>query len=182
MKNRKIIVTRSSLTNAFRSLYLNQNGEIAVKPSRLISRQEAKGDIIYREDKRKQGKKFRIGFYVATLVVIFGALTMLFPYLWMALTSFKSNNEAFFAPPTFFPTEWITSAYEGLVADPKFYTSILWTLLLEVSVIGIGTLVSTLAAFAFAKLKFKGSNFLFLMQLVTIMIPMATMTIPSFIF
>ena len=179
---KKIITSKSSFKNAFISALkeLKFTNSIAKTNSGSTSKTHYFDGIIYREDKRKQGKKFRLGFIIATLIVILGALTMLFPYIWMLLTSFKSNNEAFLAPPTFLPKEWITSAYEGLVADPLFYQSILWTLLLEVSVIAVGTLVSTLAAFAFAKLKFKGRKVMLLVLMSSMMVPYAAVMLPQY--
>ena len=80
-------MSETSLRNAFRSLHTDQ--KFTAKPQHFKS---VDSDLIYREDKRKQGKKIRIGFYFATLVVIIGALSMIFPYIWMLLTSFKSSS------------------------------------------------------------------------------------------
>ena len=128
----------------------------------------------------KSKYKYRIGFIIASLVVAFGAITMLFPYLWMFLTSFKSTNEAYGLPMTLLPTEWLISAYTGIIADEKFYMSVLYTLSIEVSVIIVGTLVSTLAAFAFAKLKFKGKKALLLVLMSSMMVPYAAVMLPQY--
>ena len=128
----------------------------------------------------KSKYKYRIGFIIASLVVAFGAITMLFPYLWMFLTSFKSTNEAYGLPMTLLPSEWLISAYTGIIADEKFYMSVLYTLSIEVSVIIVGTLVSTLAAFAFAKLKFKGKKALLLVLMSSMMVPYAAVMLPQY--
>ena len=128
----------------------------------------------------KSKYKYRIGFIIASLVVAFGAITMLFPYLWMFLTSFKSTNEAYGLPMTLLPSEWLISAYTGIIADEKFYMSVLYTLSIEVSVIIVGTLVSTLAAFAFAKLKFKGKKALLLLLMSSMMVPYAAVMLPQY--
>lgn len=125
-------------------------------------------------------KKIRIGFIIASIIVAFGALTMIFPYLWMFLTSFKTNHEAYNDQLQLLPTEWIIDAYSGIVTDEKFYMSIVWTLVIEVSVIIVGTLVSTLAAFAFAKLKFKGKKALLLTLMSSMMIPYAAVMLPQY--
>ena len=52
----------------------------------------------------KSKYKYRIGFIIASLVVALGAITMIFPYLWMFLTSFKSTNEAYGLPMTLLPS------------------------------------------------------------------------------
>ena len=128
----------------------------------------------------KSKYKYRIGFIIASLVVALGAITMIFPYLWMFLTSFKSTNEAYGLPMTLLPSEWLISAYTGIIADEKFYMSVLYTLSIEVSVIIVGTLVSTLAAFAFAKLKFKGKKALLLLLMSSMMVPYAAVMLPQY--
>ena len=128
----------------------------------------------------KSKYKYRIGFIIASLVVALGAITMIFPYLWMFLTSFKSTNEAYGLPMTLLPSEWLISAYTGIIADDKFYMSVLYTLGIEVSVVIVGTLVSTLAAFAFAKLKFKGKKALLLLLMSSMMVPYAAVMLPQY--
>lgn len=125
-------------------------------------------------------KKISIGFIIATIIVIIGALSMIFPYLWMFLTSFKSTNEAWADPPTFLPTEWFVDAYTQILSDSKFYLSVLNTLILEVSVIVVGTLFSSLAAFAFAKMKLKGKKTILLIMMSSLMVPFAAVMLPQY--
>ncbi len=128
----------------------------------------------------RKHKKINIGFIIATIIVLFGAVTMLFPYIWMVLTSFKSNTEAWSDPPVFFPTKWLIDAYSDIIIDPKFYMSVVYTLILEVSVILVGTFVSTLAAFAFSKLKMKFRKTLLLILMSSMMIPYAAVMLPQY--
>ena len=100
-------------------------------------------------------KKISIGHIIATIVVIFGSITMLFPFLWMISASFKTNTECYSATLNFFPKKIILDSYKEILTDKSFYKSIGYTIIIEVSVIVIGTLVSSLAAFAFSKLKMK---------------------------
>ena len=137
---------------------------------------EASINIRYSSKKRK----FRLGFWIATLVVLVGVVTMIFPYLWMFLTSFKTTTEAWADPPTLFPTEWLIDAYSGIITDKKFYMSVVYTLVIEVSVILVGTLVSTLAAFSFAKIKFKRKRLLLLIMMSSMMIPYAAVMLPQY--
>lgn len=125
-------------------------------------------------------KKISIGFIIATVIVLFGAFTMLFPYIWMFFTSFKSNTEAWAAPPTLFPQTWLGEAYLDILTDPNFYFSILNTLLVEVLVILVGTFFSSLAAFAFAKLKLKYKRTFLLILMSSMMIPYATVMLPQY--
>ncbi len=129
----------------------------------------------------KPRSKYKIGFILASIVVAFGAFTMIFPYIWMFLTSFKSNGEAYNdSKLILFPNEWLIDAYSGILTDEKFYMSVLYTLIVEVSVIIVGTLVSTLAAFAFAKLRFKGKKLLLLTLMSSMMVPYAAVMLPQY--
>jgi len=128
----------------------------------------------------KPRSKYRIGFIIASIIVIFGAITMVFPYLWMFLTSFKTTNEAYGLPMTLLPSTWLIDAYSGIIADSKFYMSVLYTIIIEVSVIIIGTLVSTLAAFSFAKLRFKRKKLFLLILMSTMMVPYAAVMLPQY--
>ncbi len=131
-------------------------------------------------NRRPKKKKFRLGFYIATIVVIFGVISMIFPYLWMFLTSFKTTTEAWADPPTLLPTKWLIDAYKGILTDPGFYKSILNTLIIEVSVILVGTFFATLAAYAFAKVKFKHKKGLLLMLMSSMMVPYAALMLPQY--
>ena len=133
-------------------------------------------NIKYSSRKRKHS----IGFYIATAIVIFGVVTMVFPYLWMFLTSFKTTTEAWADPPTLIPTKWLIDAYERILLDEKFYMSIVYTLVIEVSVIVVGTFFSTLAAFSFAKIRFKHKKFLLLLMMSSMMVPYAAVMLPQY--
>lgn len=125
-------------------------------------------------------KKIRFGHIIATIIVIFGAITMLVPYLWMVSASFKTNTECYATEFKLFPEEFILKSYIQIFTDPQFYTSILYTLIIEVSVIVVGTLVASLAAFAFAKLKMKGRKTLLLVLMSSMMVPYAAVMLPQY--
>ena len=113
-------------------------------------------------------------------VLIAGALLMVFPYIWMFLTSFKNSIEAMSLKLTLFPEKWITENYKTVVNVIPFYKGILNTVKVEVSVIVVGTFVSSLAAFSFAKLKLRHKNFWLLFLMSGMMVPYATLMMPQF--
>ena len=127
-----------------------------------------------------KAKKFKIGFWIATIIVIAGMITMVFPYLWMFLTSFKTTTEAWADPPTLIPTEWLIDAYTGILTDSKFYMSIVYTIIIEVSVIVVGTFFSTLGAFSFSKIKFKKKRLILLILMSSMMVPYAAVMLPQY--
>ena len=119
------------------------------------------------------------------LVVI--AVSVLFPFYWMIISSLKSYDEyalegdfASRATPTFFPQTIMWSNY----AD-AFDTANLGTLFINTVFVGIvstvlSLIITVLAAFAFARLEFRGKNMLFAGLLATMMIPGELFTITNY--
>lgn len=114
------------------------------------------------------------------LIIIFGMATMILPYLWMFLTSFKTAEEAFLLIPTWLPQKWQFQNYKIIFKNFHFLTAIKNTLIIEVLVITIGTFVSTLAAFSFAKLRMPYKKTILLILLSSMMIPYATVMLPQY--
>ena len=115
-------------------------------------------------------------------VLVGGALVVAFPFLWMALTSFKSVQESNAYPPSLLPEVWRWENYRDAWLTPP---STLGRYLLNSAVIavagtGVQVLIATLAAYAFARLRFPGRNALFLLVLATTMVPDEVRLIPNF--
>lgn len=108
------------------------------------------------------------------------ALILIFPYVWMLLTSFKDDYEAMSLTLTLFPKEWIFSNYEEIWSVVPFLSGVWNTIKVEVSVIGIGTFVSALAAFAFSKLHLPAKNFWLLFLMSGMMVPYAALMMPQY--
>lgn len=128
----------------------------------------------------KSRRKITVGFVIATIVVIVGAVTMLFPYFWMLSASFKTNNECYATTFNIFPTHFLIDSYKAILTDKGFYTSIGYTMIIEVSVVVVGTLVSSLAAFSFAKLKMKFRKGWLLILMSSMMVPYAAVMLPQY--
>lgn len=109
------------------------------------------------------------------------AIIILFPFYWMLITSLKTNDEIRATQQTFWPTVVMWSNYSNAMKQFDFPMYLLNTL-----VVGIfstlGTLITTIfAAFAFARLNFKGKDILFAVLLATMMIPGEMMVITNYI-
>ncbi len=126
---------------------------------------------------KAQHRALMVGIYV--LLILIAAL-MLIPFIWMLSASFKLNKDVFT-----FPIEWIPSN-----PRPQNYVDI-WTRIPLLTFIGntakltiIVTLLqlftSSFAAYAFAKLQFKGKNVLFLGYIATIALPWQAYMVPQF--
>lgn len=114
------------------------------------------------------------------LLLGIGAFLILIPFWWMFITTMKSPVEAFIMPPDWFPKPNFVK-YTEIWEKAPFLRGILNSLTVAVPVITIGTFTSSLAAFAFSKMRFPGRNVLFLMLLATIMIPFPVVMIPQFV-
>lgn len=109
-----------------------------------------------------------------------GAVLMIFPFLWMLLTSFKSAGESVQIPPTILPSEWITDNYSRALTSLPFVKLYINTTLLIVLRVLCAVAFSSAAGFAFAKLEFKGKNLLFGIVLVQMMLPSQIFVIPQY--
>ena len=117
---------------------------------------------------------------VIYVLLIIGAFILLFPYLWMLLTSFKDDYEAISLELVLFPKHWIFSNYKEIWTVVPLIRGVWNTLLVEISVIVVGTFVSSMAAFSFAKLKLPHKNFWLLFLMSGMMVPYAALMMPQF--
>jgi multiple sugar transport system permease protein len=109
------------------------------------------------------------------------ALTVLFPFYWMIITSLKSTTEIRATQQTLFPNAVLWSNYVIVFRYFDFVTYLRNTVIVGV-LSTIGTLITTIfAAFAFSRLEFKGRDALFAAFLATMMIPGEMMVITNYI-
>ncbi|MBE5783866.1 MAG: carbohydrate ABC transporter permease [Clostridiales bacterium] len=116
------------------------------------------------------------------LMLIFWALMVLFPFYWMLLTSVKtySSYNAEFVPTlyTLTPTfENYVSAFTAVPLARYFLNTLIFTVITTALMLG----VTVLAAFAFARLRFKGKNIAFVAFLALMMIPNELVIITNFV-
>ncbi|HEW91124.1 MAG TPA: carbohydrate ABC transporter permease [Thermotogaceae bacterium] len=112
------------------------------------------------------------------------SLSILFimPFLWMVTTSLKSGEEEIFSyPPQLFPKHLNFENYKRVLELFPWLTFLKNSVIITfLSTVGI-VLSSSLAAFAFATLRFKGRDKLFFLVISTMMIPYYTTLIPQYI-
>ncbi len=115
------------------------------------------------------------------VVVIILMLVVIVPFVWMLVTSLKGSKEIFAYPPTWIPQQWQWQNYLEVWKDAPFARYFLNSTVVALAVTA-GQLTSCiLAAFAFARLNFKGKNFMFLLFLSTTMISTQVTLIPSYL-
>jgi multiple sugar transport system permease protein len=136
------------------------------------------------------GNRFRSGLFKQILIyalLIILALVFLLPFYWMVNTSLKTPEQLFAIPPVWFPHPFAWGNYIKILTYslgpnyPSVARSALNTLLITVNGVVATLFSSSLVAYAFARMEFRGKNFLFLLILGTLMIPFAVIMIPQFI-
>ncbi|HEX6289308.1 MAG TPA: carbohydrate ABC transporter permease [Herpetosiphonaceae bacterium] len=115
------------------------------------------------------------------LVLICGSVAMLLPFVWMLSTSLKTPPQIFTYPPVWIPNPIAWENYRTTVSVMPFGRFYLNSLIVATSITVLQLLTSSLAAFAFARLRFRGRNVLFLLYLATLMIPFQVTMLPNFI-
>jgi multiple sugar transport system permease protein len=130
---------------------------------------------------RKRMRAARVGRWIIWALVMLGGLCMVIPFLWMILTSLKTDQQAFAWPPEilFWPLQWKNwpDAWQIAPFGRFFFNSFFVSICVTVG----SLLFNTMAAFGFAKYNFKGRNVLFMSLLATLMIPSQVTMIPSFL-
>lgn len=135
----------------------------------------------YLELERKTKIKNIISKTIVYILLVLWALIVLFPFYWMILTSLKSyasyNSEYIPKFFTLYPT--LKNYKEAFTAVPlaKYFSN---TIIFSVITTALMLVVSTLAAFAFARLEFKGKNLAFTILLSLMMIPNELVVITNF--
>jgi ABC-type glycerol-3-phosphate transport system permease component len=110
------------------------------------------------------------------------AVISLFPLYWNLVAAFLPVDQIFSTPPKLLPTEPTTENFTGLaVAIPTLGRNILNSVILAIAIPVINVFLSTLAGFAFAKLRFKGRTVLFYAIVGTLAVPPLIGYVPLFL-
>jgi len=109
------------------------------------------------------------------------AVVIAFPFYWMLSTAFKSFFEATTFPPTLFPLEFHFENFATAWGDAPWFGYFRNTFVIAIAVTAAELTTSILAAYAFARMSFKGQGVLFLILLATYMIPSEATLIPNFV-
>lgn len=122
-----------------------------------------------------------IGKTITYALLILLAAFMIMPFLWMVSASLKLDKDVFRFPIQWIPSDPVWSNYQKIWTKIPFLLFIFNTSKLTVIITIIQLITSSFAAYAFAKLKFKGRDILFLAYIGTIAIPWQVYMVPQFI-
>lgn len=109
-----------------------------------------------------------------------GGVVMLFPFVWMVLTSFKTFAESVAIPLVWFPAEWNFDNYAQVLKKLDFITYYKNTILYTVVVLVGQLFLCSLAGYSFARLKFRFKNVIFFLILAVLMVPPQMTLIPRY--
>ncbi len=127
---------------------------------------------------QKQSKIFAKSFLYFLLAI--SAILSIFPFYWMFVMATNDNSAINSLPPAFIPGGELVANFMNVINTIDFFGAI-WNSLFVSVVTTIGVLfLCSLAGYAFAKLKFKGRDILFIAILVTMMIPPQLGLIPQY--
>lgn len=112
--------------------------------------------------------------------LIIGAIIMIFPFVWMILTSSKTVAESTQIPPTIFPQQFTTANFTDVLTNLPFVNLYINTGLTILFRVICAVVFSSMAGYAFAKLHFRGKNLLFGIVLVQMSLPSQIFIIPQY--
>lgn len=104
-------------------------------------------------------------------LMILATLVTVVPFIWMIITSFKTQAESIAFPPILLPANPGFQAYGKILHEMPFgnfyFNSIVSTLVIVI----LQTLIAAMAAYGFSRLRFKGRDVLFMLCISILMVP-----------
>lgn len=122
-------------------------------------------------------KIFKIIVYV---LLILGSLIMIFPFLWMILSSFKTMEEAIAFPPKFWPGQFNFNNYRKAFSMAPFGRYFFNSVIVMFFSVLCTTTTTIFASFAFSRLKFPGKEIIFAVLISLMMIPFEMLIITNY--
>ena len=116
------------------------------------------------------------------ILLILVSITMLVPFVWMALTAFKTITESTSVDPfVIFPSSWKTDNFATVINNMNFPVLYVNTLLLILGRVVCAVLTATMAGYAFGRLEFPGRNLMFSLVMFQMMVPGQIFIIPQYL-
>lgn len=130
--------------------------------------------------RRLNPRRFNAGSVATHAALSLGALVMVFPFLWQLLTAAKSLAETAKVPPTFLPDTWNWSSFEEVFTVLPFRDMLFNSVFNTVGRTAGQLVFCSLAAYAFARMQFRGRNILFALFLSVLMVPSSLLVLPQY--
>ena len=114
-------------------------------------------------------------------LLVISAFIMIFPFIWTILSSLKDMSQIFVIPPKWIPDPFVWSNFPNSLQAMPFDLAYLNSFYITAIIVAFTLLTASMAAYAFAKINFKGANVLFILFLATMMIPKQVTMIPLYL-
>ncbi len=155
---------------------MNRVGPISQPPAASLSRATAH---------RRSASRFRNGeFWWRVLIwvlLVAGSVVMIMPFLWLVTSAFKPEMDIFLFPPKWIPDPWRPQNFSDALTYKPFNIYIANTLI----IVGLNMLAvlvtSSMCAYGFARIRFWGRDFWFVLVLSTMMVPYFVLMVPQFV-
>jgi multiple sugar transport system permease protein len=126
-------------------------------------------------------RRFRLPFSPWHLVLVPATLVLIFPFVWLIVTSVETPAEALHFPPVLIPRQLHFANYPNALAAAPFGRFFINSAVVAVSTVLCNLVLCSLAGYAFARLRFLGRGALFVVIMTTLMVPFQVTMIPQFI-
>ena len=123
----------------------------------------------------------RLAKAITYIVLILGSVLMIFPFVWMVLTCFKTQAESMAIPPQILPSHWNLDNFVTALENLPFVNLYINTALLIVFRVICAVIFSSMAGYAFAKLEFPFKKALFSIILIQMMLPSQIFITPQYL-
>ncbi|MFS0882357.1 carbohydrate ABC transporter permease [Metabacillus niabensis] len=131
---------------------------------------------------KKTVKRGRIASKVILhILLVISAFIMIFPFIWTILSSLKDMSQIFVIPPKWIPDPFVWSNFPNSLQAMPFDLAYFNSFYITAIIVVFTLLTASMAAYAFAKINFKGANVLFILFLATMMIPKQVTMIPLYL-
>ncbi len=131
-------------------------------------------------DTKSLKRSYAVSKFFTYFFLILGAVIMIFPFAWMILTSSKTVPESMKIPPAIFPEHIMLDNFQDAIASLPFGNLYWNTILMVFFRVVCAVLFSSMAGYAFAKLKFRGKSLLFGIVLIQMSLPSQIFIIPQY--
>ena len=119
----------------------------------------------------------RVALYVG---LVAAALVMVAPFLWTVSTALKPSADVFASPPKLIPDPATLANFQSVLTLLPFDRYLLNSIVVTGAIVLLNVVFGTMAAYAFAKLRFPGRNLIFAVMLLTLMVPFQVNLIPLY--
>ena len=118
---------------------------------------------------------------VGSIVLLIGSLIMVFPFVWMVLSAFKTVGDVYTYPPKWLPSEWNFNNFQQVFDMIPFWTYYGNSIFTSVVQTVLQIVISILAAYALTKLRFPGRNAMYTFLQSSMFVPTVVTIIPTFL-